>query len=220
MTQLAEKPDAVLTQATVFVVDDDPAMCESLCWLIESIGLKARSFASAAEFLNEYDPNRPGCLVTDVRMPGMSGLELHARLAEKRSPLPVLLITGHGDVPMAVRALKNGAFDFLEKPFNDQALLERIQQAILQDHQQRERNRNNQQFQAKLATLTPRERQVLDLVVQARLNKQIAALLELSEKTIETHRANVMRKMKVATVVELVRMVLEHQSPGVGGGAS
>ncbi len=216
MTQLAEKPEAMLTQATVFVVDDDPAMCESLCWLIESAGLKAKSFASAAEFLSEYDPDRPGCLVTDVRMPGMSGLELHARLAENRSPLPVLLITGHGDVPMAVRAMRHGVFDFLEKPFNDQALLERIQQAIHLDRQRREQGRRNRQFQARLASLTPRERQVMDLVVQARLNKQVAALLNLSEKTIETHRANVMRKMKVATVVELVRLVMEHQPPAPG----
>lgn len=197
--------------ATVFVVDDDPAMRESLCWLIESIGLKARAYESAMAFLGAYDAAAPGCLVVDVRMPGMSGLELHARLAEKSNSLPVLIITGHGDVPMAVRAMKNGAFDFLEKPFNDQALLERIQQAIAHDRKRREAVQRDADYQARLQSLSARERQVLNLVVQARLNKQIAATLDLSEKTVESHRANVMRKLGVTTVVELVRLVMEHQ---------
>ena len=210
-TSAQPAPTTTSRQATVFVVDDDPAMRESLCWLIESIGLNARAFESAAAFLNAFDPAAPGCLVVDVRMPGMSGLELHTRLAEQAASLPVLIITGHGDVPMAVRAMKNGAFDFLEKPFNDQALLERIGQAIEHDKKQRQAQQRDAQYQARVQSLSPRERQVLDMVVQARLNKQIAATLELSEKTVETHRANVMRKMGAVTVVELVRMVMEHQ---------
>jgi len=196
---------------TVFVVDDDPAMRESICWLIESIGLKAKAFPSAAAFLGEYDPAAPGCLVLDIRMPNMSGMELHARLLEKKIPLPVLIITGHGDVPMAVRAMKNGAFEFLEKPFNDQALLERIQQAIELDARRRQSSQRHADVQRRRQTLTPRERQVLDLVVNGRLNKQIAVDLDLSEKTVETHRSNVMRKMGAATVVELVRMVLGNE---------
>ncbi len=210
-TSAQPAPTTTSRQATVFVVDDDPAMRESLCWLIESIGLNARAFESAAAFLNAFDPAAPGCLVVDVRMPGMSGLELHTRLTEQAASLPVLIITGHGDVPMAVRAMKNGAFDFLEKPFNDQALLERIGQAIEHDKKQRQAQQRDAQYQARVQSLSPRERQVLDMVVQARLNKQIAATLELSEKTVETHRANVMRKMGAITVVELVRMVMEHQ---------
>jgi FixJ family two-component response regulator len=195
--------------ATVFVVDDDPAMRESLCWLIESIGLAVRTFPSADAFLAGYDAAAPGCVVLDVRMPGMSGLELAARLADLRSTLPVLLITGHGDVPMAVRALKNGVFDFFEKPFNDQALLERIQQAIDHDAVARQSRRHVEQFEFRLTTLSRRERQVLDLVVVGRLNKQIALELDLSEKTVETHRANAMRKMGAASLVELVRMVVQ-----------
>ena len=198
-------------EPTVFVVDDDPAMRESLCWLIESIGLKARAYESAGAFLGAFDPAWSGCLVVDVRMPGMNGLELHAQLAEKGNALPVLIITGHGDVPMAVRAMKNGAFDFLEKPFKDQALLERIGQAISHDQKRREAMSRDADFQMRLQSLSPRERQVLDLVVQARLNKQIAATLDLGAKTVESHRANVMRKLGAATVVELVRMVMEHE---------
>jgi two-component system response regulator FixJ len=194
---------------TVFVVDDDPAMRESLCWLIESVGLKVQPFASAGAFLNAYSDAAPGCVVLDVRMPGISGLELHAKLAEMGSTLPVLLITGHGDVPMAVRAMKSGAFDFFEKPFNDQALLERISQAIEQDSKARAARRQADAFAARLATLSTRERQVADRVVQGRLNKQIAMDLSLSEKTIETHRSNAMRKMGAASAVDLVRIMLE-----------
>lgn len=222
MTTLSQSPTvkAILARAVVFIVDDDSAMCESLCWLIESIGLKAKSFTCAAAFLSDYDPQQPGCLITDVRMPGTSGLELHAKLAAAGSPLPVLLITGHGDVPMAVRAMRHGAFDFLEKPFNDQALLESIGQAIEHNHHQREARRLQQQHEQKLDSLTSRERQVLDLVIQARLNKQIAGILGLNEKTIESHRANVMKKMGAATVVELVRMVMGQPLNGTGDGVA
>lgn len=214
MTSTTPAPNMANTHrnATVFVVDDDSAMRESLCWLIESIGLKACAYDSASAFLDAFDPAVPGCLVVDVRMPGMSGLELHAKLSENENALPVLIITGHGDVPMAVRAMKNGAFDFLEKPFNDQALLERIQQALAHDQQQREAQLRDADYQARLQSLSARERQVMDLVVKARLNKQIAASLELSEKTVESHRANVMRKLGVNTVVELVRLVMEHST--------
>lgn len=197
---------------TVFVVDDDPAIRESLCWLIESINLTAVAFPSAAAFLSAYDPKAPGCLLLDVRMPSMSGLELHARLTERGATLPVLIITGHGDVPMAVRAMKNGAFDFLEKPFNDHEMLERIQQAIARDARQREESARHARYHARLASLTPRERQVLDLVVAGRLNKQIAIDLGLSEKTVETHRSNVMRKMDAATAVDLVRIVMQSRA--------
>ena len=192
---------------TVFVVDDDAALRESLVFLIESVGLHVRAFDSADAFLAGVTGEAHGCLLLDVRMPGMSGLELQARLGEHGIALPVLILTGHGDVPMAVRAMKAGAFDFFEKPFNDQALLDRINRAIEHDAGRRQSNARMREVAAKLATLSPRERQVMELVVAGRSNKEVAGDLNVSEKTVESHRAKVMLKMNADSVVELVRMV-------------
>jgi two-component system, LuxR family, response regulator FixJ len=197
-----------LESPTVFIVDDDDAMRESLKWLIESVHLDVKLFDTADAFLKSYDSTRPGCLLLDVGMPGMSGLELHQRLAEQALCLPVIIITGHGDVPMAVRALKRGAFDFLEKPFNDQSLLERVQAAIHYDATNRESRGEVEDVLKRIETLSPRELQVMKLVAAGRLNKEVALSLGLSEKTIESHRGNLMRKMKIRTIVELVRQVV------------
>jgi len=194
-------------KATVFVVDDDSAVRESLRWLIESVGLKVKTFSTAREFLDAYDPNQPGCLVLDIRMPGMSGLELQDRLAEKSIHLPVIIITGYGDVPVAVRAMKNGAIDFIEKPFSDQVLLERIQLAIEQDSAYRRITERRQDIENRLAVLTPREREVMYLVVEGKPSREIAKELGLSTRTVEVHRTHLMDKTKVRSVAELARMV-------------
>lgn len=196
------------TDPTVFVVDDDPAMRQSLRWLIESVNLAVETFPAAPEFLSGYDPNRPGCLVLDVRMPGMSGLDLQEELNRRRIDIPIIILTGYAEVPTAVRALKGGALDFIEKPFSDQLLLDRIQQAIASDRQVRERNLARAALAARVAHLTPREREVMQLVVAGSSNREIAAELGLSVKTVEVHRARVMEKMKVDSLAELVRLVL------------
>lgn len=192
----------------VFVVDDDEAMCESVQWLLESEGLAAVTFDSAEAFLEAYTPTQPGCLVLDVRMRGMSGLDLHAKLVEEGIAIPVIIITGHGDVPMAVRAVKAGVVDFLEKPVHDQVLLEKIRQALERDAHTRRELEERRVAAEHLASLTPRERQVLELVVAGRANKQVAAQLRIAEKTVEVHRKRVMQKMEVHNVVDLVRAVM------------
>jgi len=193
-------------KATVYVVDDDQAVRDSLSWLIESISIKVEVFSSAQEFLDNYRSENPGCLVADVRMPGISGLELQKILNEKNYTIPMILITGHGDVPMAVRALKNGAVDFIEKPFNDQVLLERVNQCLEKDQNERIRHKDLQSKMSLLATLSPREREVLDQVVIGKQNKIIASDLGISNKTVEAHRANVMEKMGVASLADLVAL--------------
>ncbi len=202
-------------EAMIFVVDDDAAMRHSLAWLMESAGLPVQTFASAEDFLAQVDPwqVRMGCLLLDVRMPGMSGLELQAHLARDEVGLPIILITGHGDVPMAVEAMRAGAFDFIEKPFNDEDLLRSIQQAL--DLQARDRVQRIQraEIQARLATLTPREHEVMEQVVAGRANKEIASALGVSVKTVEAHRAKVMDKMNAHSLAELVRMYLTTQQP-------
>jgi RNA polymerase sigma factor (sigma-70 family) len=197
-----------VTKATVFVVDDDQAMRNSLKWLIESVGVQVESFASADEFLRHYQPGRPGCLVADVRMPGMSGLDLQDYLVEHSIRIPVVIITGHGDVPMAVRAMKAGAVDFIEKPFNDEALLDAIRRAVAFEEQQRSYESEHHQIQQRLASLTPREHEVMDMVTEGKSNKEIANTLGVSAKTIEAHRARVMEKMQAGSLAELVRMAL------------
>jgi len=200
-----------VSDATVFIVDDDQAVARSLRWLIESIRLEVETYASAYEFLDRFDPARGGCLVLDVRMPGISGLELQQRLATRRSyHLPILFITGHGDVQMAVRAVQAGAFDFVEKPFNDQDLLDRIQRAIAYDAAQRDRESRREQLRALFGSLTAREREVLDLVVEGRSNKAIANSLGLSAKTVEFHRAKVMEKLHARALTDLVKLTLQH----------
>ena len=187
-----------MSDATVFIIDDDQAVARSLRWLIETVQLKVETFTSAQDFLDHYDADKPGCLVLDVRMPGMSGLELQERLTARRSyHPPIIFITGHGDVQMAVRAVQAGAFDFVEKPFNDQDLLDRIQKAITHDAGQRGKEEQRSQLKALFASLTPREREVLDLVVQGQSNKAVANALGLSAKTVEFHRAKVMEKLQL-----------------------
>jgi RNA polymerase sigma factor (sigma-70 family) len=191
--------DAVAYRPTVFVVDDEPEIRNSLRWLIESVGLPVETFESGQDFFDRTDLTRPGCVVLDVRMPGMGGLELQARLIQANSVLPLIIISAYA-------ALQNGALHFLEKPFSDQVLLDRVQEALaLNAQRQRERQRR-EQIEAKLNSLTPRERSVLELVVSGFPNKEIARELKLSEKTIEVHRAHVMQKMDAGSVAELVRM--------------
>jgi RNA polymerase sigma factor (sigma-70 family) len=191
----------------VYVVDDDEALRDSLRWLLESAGYRTTTFSTAERFLAAYRPGVASCLLLDVRMPGLTGLELQEELNRRGQPLPIIFITGHGDVPMAVKAVKNGAFHFLEKPFNDAQLLQLIEQAAHGGPalaQQAER----QCAAAKLARLTQREREVLDLVVSGRKNKQIAEELGISVKTVEAHRARAMEKMEVSSVAELVQASL------------
>ena len=199
------------TEATVFVVDDDAAMRESLRFLVESVGLDVETFERAEDFLERYDPELPGCLILDVRMPEVSGLELQERLAECGSGLPIIMVTGYGDVPMAVRAMRNGAVDFIEKPFSDQHLIDRVQEAIARDRLRRTERKGRESVARRVSTLSAREREVLDLVVTGKANKVIANDLGLSPKTIEVHRARLMKKLNVSSVAELVRLSLEHK---------
>jgi FixJ family two-component response regulator len=191
-------------EPTVFVVDDDSEVRDTLKWLVESVGLNIETFASAQEFLNAYDPKRPGCLVTDVRMPGMSGIELQAKLMAEEVTLPIIIVSGYADVPTAVRSMKGGAIDFVEKPFNEQMMLERIQLSILEDARLRQKRAQRERAQARLQSLTPREHQVMDLVILGRSNKEIARELEISPKTVEVHRSHVMAKMDAHSLAELV----------------
>ena len=193
---------------TVFVVDDDDAVRNSLKLLLKSAGLHAEVFGSAPEFLSKYEDAQPGCLVLDVRMPGMSGLELQEELNRRGAMLPVIFITGHGDVPMAVEALQHGAFDFLQKPFRDQELLDRVQRALARDAENRTRLRHTDRIRERLASLSPREREVLELVTQGKANKMVAGDLGVSQRTVEIHRAHVMQKMEAGSLAELVRMMM------------
>jgi len=195
-------------QSTVYVVDDDDAMRESLTWLIESVGLNVETYASADEFLESYYPGRPGCVLLDVRMPGMSGLELQGHLQKQQVTVPVIMITGHGDVPMAVRAMKSGAIDFIEKPFNDEQLLESIRNALAIDDTRRDEQSFKAEVASRLAQLTPRESEVMDMVTAGKSNKEIANTLGVSAKTVEAHRAKVMEKMEAGSLAELVRLVV------------
>jgi FixJ family two-component response regulator len=190
----------------VILVDDDDGLREALHELMQSVGLDAIGFASTRDLLKAELPDRPGCFVADVRMPGVSGLDLQRRLAESGDTRPIIFLTGHGDIPMSVEAMKAGAVDFLTKPVRDQTLLDAIAAGIERDITQRARARVVKERQAKLALLTPRERQVLREVAVGRLNKQIAFDLGISEVTVKLHRGNVMRKMQLSSVGELVRV--------------
>ena len=192
----------------VFVIDDDQQVREAIQLLMESIGLKVASFASAQEYLDQFNPQDHGCLILDVRMAGMSGLELQARLAAEETHPPIVIITGHGDVQMAVKAIQGGAVDFLEKPFNDQALLDCVHHAIEKDLNQRGEALKLADIRSHLKRLTPREREVLDLVIAGQRNKVIAIDLGVSQSTVEAHRAKVMEKMEAATLSDLMRMML------------
>jgi len=193
---------------TVFVVDDDQAVRESLALLVQSVGIEAETFASAREFLDTYRPDQRGCLITDIRMPGMSGLELQEQLSSDGVRIPVIVLTGHGDVPAAVRALKGGAVDFVEKPFNPQALLDLVQQAIAKDAQIRELADQEAAVAERMSLLTPREHEVMTLVVVGKANKVIAIELSISERTVELHRGRIMKKMQARSLAELMRAVL------------
>jgi FixJ family two-component response regulator len=195
--------------STVFVVDDDSGVRSSIRVLLKSIGIAATAMSSAREFLDSFDPEQPGCLVLDIRMPGMSGMELQQQLNLKGAIIPVIFITGHGDVPMAVEAMQHGAFDFLQKPFRDQDLIDRIQKALARDRETRQALRKHSQIRERLESLTPREKDVLRLLVQGQQNKVMAGELGLSQRTVEIHRAHVMEKMGAQSVAQLVRMVLD-----------
>ena len=192
--------------ALVFVIDDDPSMRGALEDLVGSVGLQVLPFASPQDFLKSQRPEAPGCLVLDVRLPGMSGLAFQKELVKLGIALPVIFITGHGDIPMSVRAMKAGAVEFLTKPFHDQDLLDAIHAAIERDRERRREAVLVAELQERYATLTERERQIMTFVVVGRANKQIAAELNLSEMTVKVHRGQVMRKMHAGSLPELVRM--------------
>lgn len=199
--------------ATVFIVDDDPGILSSLEWLLESVRLSVETYDSAQRFLEACTPDRPGCLLLDLRMPGLGGLELQATLHDRGFTLPVIFVTGHGDVPAAVRALKAGAFDFFEKPFNDHDLLARIQDALAHDREARASRELKTTVQHRVRALTPRQRGILDLVVAGATSKDIARELGLSLSTVEGHRIKILKKMQASGLADLVRMIT---SSGLG----
>ena len=194
------------TDAIVFVVDDDRSVREGLVDMIQSLGMQAKAFTSAQQFLQHKRPDTPACLVLDVRLPGLSGLDLQRQLGQSGQPLPIIFITGHGDIPMSVRAMKEGAVEFLTKPFRDQDLLDAIHQALKKDRSAREHRAKAADLRRRYDSLTPREREVMQLVIAGRLNKQIAGELGTSEVTVKMHRGQVMHKMKAESVVDLLRM--------------
>lgn len=194
---------------TVYIVDDDDAVRNSLRLLLKSVGLAAVALPTAQEFLSSYDPQQPGCLILDVRMPGMSGLELQQQLNVRGAVIPVIFITGHGDIPMAVEAMQHGAFDFLQKPFRDQDLIDRIQRALAKDRTNRAELTERSKVRERFESLTPREREVLALVTSGKPNKVMAAELGVSQRTVEIHRARVMEKMHASSLAQLVRMMMD-----------
>ncbi len=208
--------------AVIYLVDDDEAVRDSLGMLFKSIGFESEAYASALEFLEHFDAGRHACLVADIRMPGLSGLELQQRLNEQRAAIPIIFITGHGDVPMAVNAMKSGAADFLQKPFRDQELIDRIHKALAEDRQRRLFRAEDDEIRARIASLTPRENEVMRRVVRGQANKVIAMDLGVSQRTVELHRARVMRKLKMRSLAELVHAVdkVTATESAVGGAAS
>jgi RNA polymerase sigma factor (sigma-70 family) len=197
------------TEPTVFVVDDDPAVLKALSRLLRSAGLRVETFAACEAFLARDDPQAPGCLLLDVALPGLDGLALQRRLAEARQPRPIVFLTGHGDIPMGIQAMKDGATDFLTKPAQDEALLGAVRTALERDREARQARAVLADIERGLAALTPREREVLRHVVAGKPNKQVAAELETTEKTIKVHRARVMSKMQASSLPDLVRMAAQ-----------
>lgn len=195
--------------ANVFIVDGNPAVRDAIRWLVQQVGLNAKTYDSAQEFLAAFKPGMRGCLVLDIRMPGLSGLDLQDKLVQAGIQLPVIIVTGHGDVPITVRAMKAGAFEFLQKPFNDQALLDAIQSALEKYTQLWEQKDRMSQTSRNLESLTPREREILEQLRHGKLNKVIAGDLGLSVRTVEGHRAKIMEKMGARTVGQLLEMVMK-----------
>ncbi|MAZ77168.1 MAG: DNA-binding response regulator [Legionellaceae bacterium] len=196
----------------IYVVDDDRSMAQSIRWLIESVGLHVEIFDHPKQFLAQYNADHHGCLILDVRMPEMGGLEVQSYLKKQGIDIPIIFITGHGDVPMAIRAMKGGAVEFLTKPFNDQALLDSINNAIELDAKRRRKRQRRESIETRIKRLTPREREVMTLVVAGKLNKVIAAELHISSKTVELHRSKIMEKMEARSLAELVKLVVTYQA--------
>ncbi len=195
-------------ESTVYIVDDDRLARESLRWLIESAQLPVKVFSNGLDFLARYEPGSAGCLLLDVRMPAINGMELHTKLKARGVTMPVIIVTGHADVPMAVRAMKARVYDFIEKPYNDSLMLERVQSAIAYERDNRRNQARINDVRNRLARLTPREQEVLRGVLGSKQNKVIAADLGISIKTVELHRANLMTKMKATSPTQLVRLAL------------
>jgi FixJ family two-component response regulator len=195
----------------VHIVDDDPDMLDSLRWLMKTIGLRVKTFPSAADFLRDFAPPGPGCLVFDVRMPDTSGLDLFEELVARDKSMPVIFITAFADVPMAIRAMKSGAVEFVEKPFNRQTLLEKVQRAIKDDIERRRLLADREAIQARFGRLTEKEREVLELIKAGRPNKVIAACLEITPRAVEMRRASLMKKLGVGSLVELLRLTIAHE---------
>src|SRR5579864_5344179 len=211
------RPNSMQSQVpTVFVVDDDEGVRNSLRFLLKSVGLTTRALSSASEFLEAYKQNQPGCLVLDVRMPGMSGIELQQQLNLRGATIPVIFITGHGDIPMAVEAMQHGAFDFLQKPFRDQDLIDRIQRALERDAKNRAALTQHAKIRERFESLTPRECEVLALMTKGKPNKIMAAELGVSQRTVEIHRGRVMEKSGAASLAQLIRMVLDLEADRPG----
>ena len=196
-------------EPTVFIVDDDPAVRDSLRWLLESMRLRVATFDSAEAFLKFYTMHMVGCLILDVRMPGMSGLQLQQHLTKQQYALPIIFITGHGDIPMAVRAMQEGAKYFLEKPFEDQLLLDYVNEALALDKENQQARLRLTTIRARIANLTDRETEVMDLVIRNHSNKEIAEKLGVSIKTVEFHRSHMMDKMHASSLIDLLNMVRE-----------
>jgi len=197
------------SKPTIHVVDDDEAMRDSLVWLLDDDRYDVRAYASGEDFLERFAPSPPACVILDIRMPGISGVEVHERMARQGVVTPVVFVTGHGDVPMAVDAIKRGAFDFVEKPFNEAKLTGIIERALEEDAKFAGQTAAQSEIAARLAKLSPREREVLDLVVAGKMNKTIADVMNISIKTVEAHRAKVMEKMCARSLAELVQSVIK-----------
>ncbi len=201
------RPDEGLT---VFIVDDDPEVRRSISVLVRSVGLEARMFGSARDFLDAFDPNVAGCLVLDMRMPGMTGLQLQQALNERNIRIPIVFITAHGEIPTATSAMRAGAIDFIPKPFSPQLLLERIQEAIAIDRERRSAQQLQQEIAARIATLTDREREVMEHLATGKPTKTIASLLGISSKTVDNHRAKVLEKLQVENATQLAHLLSAH----------
>ncbi|HEY4371315.1 MAG TPA: response regulator FixJ [Burkholderiales bacterium] len=193
----------------IHIVDDDEAMRDSLAWLLDNERYAVHTYASGEDFLERYAPGRPACVILDIRMPGISGVEVHERLVRRGAATPVIFVTGHGDVPMAVEAIKRGAFDFIEKPFSETKLMAIIERALEDDEKRADETSVQSDVAQRLAKLSPREREVLDLVVAGKMNKTIADAMNISIKTVEAHRAKVMDKMGAKSLAELVQLVVQ-----------